>query len=93
MRWQSEEDVRLEEAAEWARHFSHLEKDLDRLLSRMMNVPEETLQQWTRPGRFLSGREIVAAGIARLVDVFDGDVWTQIRRMERVRSREGSSGT
>ena len=32
MRWQSEEDVRLEEATEWARHFKELEGDLDELL-------------------------------------------------------------
>jgi ATP-dependent protease ClpP protease subunit len=81
MRWQSEEDVRLEEAAEWARHFSHLEKDLDGLLCRMLNVSEETLQQWTRPGKFLTGRELAAAGVAQLVDMFAGDVWTQMRAL------------
>jgi ATP-dependent Clp protease protease subunit len=81
MRWQSEEDVRLEEAAEWARHFSHMEKDLDSLLCRMLNVPEETLQQWTRPGKFLTGRDLADAGVAQLVDMFSGDVWTQIRAL------------
>jgi ATP-dependent protease ClpP protease subunit len=83
MRWQSEEDVKLEEAAEWARHFMHLEKDLDALLSRMLEVPHETIQQWTRPGRFLTGPELAAAGVARVVDLFSGDVWSQIHTHER----------
>ena len=32
MKWQSEENVALSEAAEWARHFGHLEADMDQLL-------------------------------------------------------------
>ncbi len=32
MKWQSEEHVRLAEAAEWARHFGRLETDMDQLL-------------------------------------------------------------
>jgi ATP-dependent protease ClpP protease subunit len=83
MRWQSEEDVKLEEAAEWARHFTHLEKDLDSLLSRMLEVPEEKIQQWTRPGRFLTGPELAEAGVAKVVDLFGGDVWSQIGALER----------
>ena len=31
MKWQSEENVGLGEAAEWARHFAQLETDMDRL--------------------------------------------------------------
>jgi ATP-dependent protease ClpP protease subunit len=64
MRWQSEEDVRFEEAAEWARHFKIMEEDIDRLLIRMFNLEETTLAEWTRPGRFFTGREIVNAGLA-----------------------------
>ncbi len=83
MRWQSEEDVRLEEAAEWARHFEILEKDLDQLLARLFDLPPETIQSWTRPGRFLTGEEIARAGIARVVDLFHGDLWQQLRTLER----------
>lgn len=79
IRWQSEEDVRIEEAAEWARHFKVLEEDMDDVLSRMLPLPAETLAQWTRPGRFITGAEVVEAGIAKMVDLFSGDVWTQIR--------------
>jgi len=35
MKWQSEENVALSEAAEWARHFAQLEGDMDRLLAEL----------------------------------------------------------
>lgn len=80
MRWQSDEDVRLEEATEWARHFKDLESRLDLLLATLMHVPHETLQGWTRPGRFISGAELAAAGIASLFDPFnEPDAWKKIR--------------
>ena len=77
VRWQSEEDVRMEEAAEWARHFQVLEKDIDSLLARMFDCPLEQINEWTRPGKFVSGEEFVDAGLAEMVDLFSGDVWTQ----------------
>lgn len=80
VRWASEEDVNLEEAAEWTRHFKFLEQDLDCLLARFFNIPLETLNGWTRPGRFLTGVELVEAGIAQLVDLFGGDLKQQIDR-------------
>ncbi|MEZ6124755.1 MAG: ATP-dependent Clp protease proteolytic subunit [Planctomycetaceae bacterium] len=70
MRWQSEEDVRLEEAAEWARHFQQLESDLDQLLVELFPVDRDLLQKWTRPGRFLTGRELAEAGLAELFHPF-----------------------
>ncbi len=70
MRWQSEEDVRLEEATEWARHFKQLETDLDDLLVRLFPMAAELLQQWTRPGRFVAGKELVEAGLAQMFDPF-----------------------
>lgn len=79
IRWQSEENVRLEEATEWARHFQQMESDLDDLLARMFDFPREKLDTWTRPGRFVAGAELVEAGLARMVDLFSGDVWQQVR--------------
>src|SRR5215813_9029284 len=38
MKWQSEEHVRLAEAAEWARHFGKLETDMDQLLADLFGV-------------------------------------------------------
>ncbi|GAB4141692.1 MAG: hypothetical protein Tsb009_11530 [Planctomycetaceae bacterium] len=77
IRWQSEEDIRLEEAAEWARHFEVMEKDIDELIARMFNCSNEKLAEWTRPGRFVTGAELVQAGLAEMIDLFQGDFWTQ----------------
>jgi len=80
VRSQSEENVSLEEAAEWARHFKLMEQDLDQLLARLLDIPMEQIAKWTRPGRFVSGAELVDAGLAKLVDLFSGDLWTQMAR-------------
>jgi ATP-dependent Clp protease protease subunit len=69
MRWQSEENVGLSEAAEWARHFAQLEADTDRLLARLLGAPEETIQRWVHPGRYVSGPELAEAGLAELIDL------------------------
>lgn len=80
MRWQSEEDVRLEEAAEWARHFRNLETRLDDLLVRLFPVSAESLAKWTNPGRFVNGQELVEAGLAQLIDPFESDdCWKKLR--------------
>lgn len=79
VRWASEEDVNLEEAAEWTRHFKVLEQDIDELLCRLFKLPPEQLTSWTRPGRFFTGLEIAEAGLAQLVDLFSGDLEQQIR--------------
>jgi ATP-dependent protease ClpP protease subunit len=80
IRWSSEEDVRYEEAVEWARHFALLEKDMDGLLARLFDMPRDKLETWTRPGRFVSGSELVENGLATMVDLFAGDLWTQMGR-------------
>ena len=67
MRWQSEENVALVEAAEWARHFGQLERDMDDLLAEMFAVPPEKIREWTVPGRYVSGRELADAGIAEML--------------------------
>lgn len=79
VRWSSEDNVMLEEAAEWTRHFKFLENDLDDLLSKLFPLPRATLDSWTRPGRFLTGRELAEAGVAKLLDLFAGDYRQQIR--------------
>lgn len=79
IRWSSDEEVRLEEAAEWTRHFKLLETDMDDLLVRMLGIAPDKLQSWTRPGRFISGTEFVAEGLAKMLDIFAGDVWHQIQ--------------
>ena len=69
MKWQSEENVGLMEAAEWARHFAQLETDMDDLLVRLFDVPPEKIANWVRGGRFVTGRELAEAGLAELVDL------------------------
>jgi ATP-dependent protease ClpP protease subunit len=69
MRWQSEENVGLAEAAEWARHFGQLEQDMDVLLAQLFNVAPEIMRDWINPGRYVSGRDLAAAGMAELVEL------------------------
>jgi len=79
MRWQSDEDVRLEEAVEWTRHFQEMEGDLDQLLAEMFGIPIETIIGWTRPGKFLRGKDLVAAGLAREAKLPGEDLRKQLR--------------
>jgi ATP-dependent protease ClpP protease subunit len=69
MRWQSEENVGLAEAAEWARHFGHLEQEMDTLLAHLFGVSANIMREWINPGRYVSGRELAAAGMAELVEL------------------------
>jgi len=68
MKWQSEENVALTEATEWARHFGQLERDMDQLLARMLGAPPETIEKWVREGRYVGGPELAKAGLAELID-------------------------
>ncbi len=69
MKWQSEENVGLGEAAEWARHFAQLETDMDRLLAELFHCPQETIDPWVRANRFVTGTELAAAGLAEMVEL------------------------
>jgi len=69
MKWQSDENVALAEAAEWARHFAQLETDMDRLLAELFGAPLEKILQWSHPGRYVFGRELAESGLAELVDL------------------------
>jgi len=80
IRWQSDEQVRLDEAAEWARHFRVMDADHDALMTKLFGCNVEILQAWNNPGRFVSGEELVSAGLAKMIDLFSGDAWTQISR-------------
>src|SRR5215813_8109721 len=71
MRWQSEENVGLAEASEWARHFAQLEQDMDTLLAQLFGVPADMMRKWIIPGRYVSGREMADAGMAELIELDD----------------------
>lgn len=72
MRWQSEENVGLAEAAEWARHFGELERDMDKLLADLFGVSLDAMDDWINPGRYVTGRELSSAGLAEMIDVRPG---------------------
>lgn len=67
MKWQSEEHVGLSEAAEWARHFGSLERDMDQLLADLLQIDAKLLDDWIKPGRYVTGREFADAGLAELI--------------------------
>jgi ATP-dependent Clp protease, protease subunit len=69
LKWESGEHVVIDEAAEWARHFAHLEKDMDLMLARLFGIAPEKLALWMKPGRYVSGRELAEAGLAELVEL------------------------
>ncbi len=71
MKWQSEENVGLAEAAEWARHFGHLEKDMDDMLADLFGVSHAVMAEWINPGKYLSGIELANAGLAELLTTAD----------------------
>lgn len=78
-RWQSEEQVRLEEAVEWARHFEVMEADHEELTAKLFGCPAELIHSWSRPGRFVMGTEFADTGLARLITL-DRELWSQIDR-------------
>ena len=69
MRWQSEENVGLAEAAEWARHFNELEHGMDELLAELFGVSWEFMSDWITPGRYVSGYDLVQAGLASMAQL------------------------
>ena len=85
MKWQSEEHVGLAEAAEWARHFGHLEQEMDQLLAELFGITAAEMQKWINPGRYVSGRELADAGMAELIDlrkltIFEGNGVARVRQ-------------
>lgn len=67
MRWQSEENVGLREAAEWSRHFGDLEREMDVLLCELFGREADRINDWIRGHRYVSGRELAEAGLAELI--------------------------
>ena len=67
MRWQSDKRVASEEAFRWARHFEDMEKDIDTLQAQLFGASEDQVRTWTRGGYYVTGPELVAAGLAELI--------------------------
>jgi len=69
IKWESEENVGLQEAAEWARHFEAMETDMDKLLAKLFGASRETILGCTKAGRYVTGPEFAKTGLAELVDL------------------------
>jgi ATP-dependent protease ClpP protease subunit len=69
MRWQSEKRVISNEAVHWARHFDEMERDIDDLQARLFGVAEEQVRTWTANGHYVTGPQMVAAGLAELLEI------------------------
>ena len=69
MRWQSEKRVGAEEAYLWARHFEDMEKEIDDLQVRLFGTAEEQVRAWTRAGHYVTGAQVVEAGLAEMLKV------------------------
>jgi ATP-dependent protease ClpP protease subunit len=69
MRWQSEKRIGSSEASHWSRHFEEMEKDIDDLQARLFGAAEEQVRAWTANGEYVTGRQIVAAGLAEMLEV------------------------
>jgi ATP-dependent protease ClpP protease subunit len=67
MRWQSDKRVGSEEAFRWAKHFEDLEHNLDDLLVQLFGIGAEQLRKWTRGGYYVTGTELVTAGLAEMM--------------------------
>jgi len=92
MKWQSEESVGLSEAAEWARHFGQLEKNMDELLADLFGVSRELMGGWINPGRYISGSELAGAGLAELISMADianasGIVYPSVNEKQQASSK------
>jgi hypothetical protein len=69
MKWQSEEHIGITEAAEWSRHFAELERDMDVLLGDLFGSATELIAQWIKTHRYVTGREMVKAGLAEMASL------------------------
>ena len=67
MRWESGEHIELAEATEWARQFGRLEGEMDQILADLLGIANSKLQEWLRPGRYVTGSELAEAGLADLI--------------------------
>ncbi len=67
MKWQSEEHIGIREAAEWSRHFADLERDMDVLLCDLFGRSADLINEWIRGHRYVTGKEMAAAGLAEIV--------------------------
>jgi ATP-dependent Clp protease, protease subunit len=69
MRWQSEKRIASAEALHWARHFDEMERDIDDLQVRLFGKAEAEVRAWTAESRYVTGPQVVAAGLAEMLEL------------------------
>ena len=69
MHWQGEREFNPTEAINWARHFEQLEREMDELLIRLLAPAGEQVRAWTSTVRYVSGAEIIDAGLADVLEI------------------------
>jgi ATP-dependent Clp protease protease subunit len=69
MRWQSDKRVAAGEALLWAQHFDELEKGVDDLQVRLFGTAEDQVRAWTAAGHYVTGPQVVEAGLAELLEL------------------------
>jgi ATP-dependent Clp protease protease subunit len=69
MRSESEKRIASHEAMNWAKHFGEFEKNIDDLQIRLFDTAQEQVRAWTASGRFVTGPEMVAAGLAEMIEL------------------------
>jgi hypothetical protein len=42
---------------------------MDELLAGLLGLPNSRLQEWLRPGRYVTGKDLAEAGVAELVSL------------------------
>ena len=68
-RWESEENVRVAEAAEWARHFADYEDRMDELVGELLGLSREKVRELMSPGKYLYGKDMVELGLAEMIEI------------------------
>ncbi len=69
MRSESEKRIASHEALNWAKHFGDFEKTMDELQIHLFGSGQEQLREWTVAGQFVTGPQMVAAGLAELLEL------------------------
>jgi ATP-dependent protease ClpP protease subunit len=69
MRGQSEKRLLPDDAVAWARHFEDMERSIEELQVRLFGKAEESVRRWTLTGQYVTGPELVAEGLAELLDI------------------------
>lgn len=69
IRWQSDKRVLSDEARQWVKHFEQMETDLDKFQHELFGTAQQATHEWNLQGRYVTGREIVAAGLAEMLTI------------------------